>query len=695
MNKSKIIALAIATILTNSTMASNVSPFIKRAVDQIAHDDVIQRSASTVSVKDLPKSYVMASNAVDPAELVVFYQPSYAKEYGEQEIFKRVQAWIDNNNEIYKAHGFDNYNVKIVDFVPVQSVPDGLSFYSEYDLDGIRVTRGAGSLFTGAVLNSVLDDKGTPSPEYHIYQDKWKADFNLYVRALEDDGVSVRALGHAAIDSDSHVVFDTDNHNPMRTYAHELGHNLSMDHESSPSPYAPEYARASKCGNGKTIMYSKRLATEVELNHFSSPDFNYDGEACGVAGVAENARVIANYFEPATQRREGVQSLGTVYFGADSYTGEEATGINITLVRDGDVSLKASVKVFTEDGTATFKKDYTDAFFTAEFAAGETTTNVTLPLIEDVDDEGTESLTLSLKYPYRLSLGATAQVQAYITETALDGVSGTFSITSGDITLTEGEYSDITITRTNGVGDAVLSLTTVGNTAYSPSDFTLLNETLIFNAGETSKTVRFQTSEDFTPEFQENLQISISSTSASATFETKNIDVIIIDDDIYDYVAQGTFEVVLTGTTDTEMTVVENATQVDFTINRIGGSVGEVLLRVYTVDGEQVSGKDFTGVDEIVSFADGQATGNYRVMITDDSVTEEDGSFYIHIESPGAKIDSGSILKVNIKDNDTAPVVTPNKPSAESEESSGGSFAYLLLPLLAMSFRRKKLLLAE
>ena len=66
-----------------------------------------------------------------------------------------------------------------------------------------------------------------------------------------------------------------------------------------------------------------------------------------------------------------------------------------------------------------------------------------------------------------------------------------------DVTLTEGNSGSITISRTGGSQSSQnISLTSSNGTASSSSDYTALNTTVSFAAGETSKTVTFSSIED-------------------------------------------------------------------------------------------------------------------------------------------------------------------------------------------------------
>ena len=71
----------------------------------------------------------------------------------------------------------------------------------------------------------------------------------------------------------------------------------------------------------------------------------------------------------------------------------------VTLDRTRDREVR--VKYATSDGTATQGEDYTGVSGTLRFAAGETTKTVSVPVLDDAHDEGSETLTLTLTSPRR------------------------------------------------------------------------------------------------------------------------------------------------------------------------------------------------------------------------------------------------------------------------------------------------------
>ncbi len=80
---------------------------------------------------------------------------------------------------------------------------------------------------------------------------------------------------------------------------------------------------------------------------------------------------------------------------------EEGVGAELAFAvkLDGPALYRTTVDYRTSDGTATAGEDYTATSGTLSFAAGETSKTVSVPVLDDAHDEGSETLTLTLSNP--------------------------------------------------------------------------------------------------------------------------------------------------------------------------------------------------------------------------------------------------------------------------------------------------------
>jgi len=113
---------------------------------------------------------------------------------------------------------------------------------------------------------------------------------------------------------------------------------------------------------------------------------------------------------------------------------ESASGFTITVQRSGDTTGSSTVDYATSDaagsslcnvtnGNASSRCDYLTTTGTLAFAAGETSKTITIPLIDDVYAEGTETLSFSLSNSFNAVLGATTNASLTINDNdATNGV---------------------------------------------------------------------------------------------------------------------------------------------------------------------------------------------------------------------------------------------------------------------------------
>jgi hypothetical protein len=440
------------------------------------------------------------------------------------------------------------------------------------------------------------------------------------------------------------------------TLAHELGHNLEAHHEEGGGRESArfDFAKALECEGKKTVMWSQGTSNVSDSHSFfTSSKENENGVICGESGVADNTQAILQTKVSASERRDRPASLGSVSFKQSSYTAGENEGVaQITLSRTGDLSESSSVLLIADSDTASTVSDLKEAHKRVTFEAGESEVTAELGIVADAKDEGAENISLSLVYPYKATVsGGTASLTV---EDNYSGAPGEFQLPE-DLSVVEGDAATVVVSRVNGSdGEYVVNVSadySDTNSATS-NDFEKVSQRLIFEDGETEKSLAINTYDD--EEFTGERAFSV-----------------VIEDEgqILD---------------ETQVTITDNETpEVEYalsaseanagstarvTITRSGDTEGSTTVTATSVNGSLVAGTDFEELNESVTFEAGETTKQVSINLTSDKT----GSFSV-------ELNTGESVTVSVEASDT------NTGGVDgSTETSGGSNGVVFLMLLLL-----------
>jgi hypothetical protein len=243
------------------------------------------------------------------------------------------------------------------------------------------------------------------------------------------------------------------------------------------------------------------------------------------------------------------------------------------------------------------------------------------------------------------------------------GIGGPFPPGGGGNLLVSFQTSNSTIdpegTGTGGTQNVVVVLnqstfetvtvqvTSSSGTATSGNDFTAVNQTLTFNAFETSKTVQVQAVGDSAAEFTEAFTLTLSNpTGASLGLSTHSV--AIVDDDSSPSLPAVAF-------VKDSVTVNEAAGTVSVGVQISHLPTSNVTVQYSTADGTATAGSDYTGASPttLTFTPTGPLSQTVTIPITDDAKDENNETFTINLSNPsGLTIVSPSTCTVTIVDND-------------------------------------------
>ena len=342
----------------------------------------------------------------------------------------------------------------------------------------------------------------------------------------------------------------------------------------------------------------------------------------------------------------------------ESGDGNEST---VTATLDGPARAAVTLTVSSTPGDGAAAADFDQTGTTLTIAAGSTssTGSVTITAVDNAVHASDKQVTVSAT----ASGGGVSNPADQTLTIEEDDAAPGFSV--ADASASEGDVIEFTITLSSAAGTVVTVdwATTLVDGGASATDFTAVPATtLSFAAGDTTKTVTVQTTEDTLAEPNETFSVTLSNPTGGATIapDGGTATGTITDDD-----AAPSFSVA-----DASAAEGEN---IEFTITRSGatGNVVTVDWATTLVDGG-ASATDFTAVPATtLSFAAGDTTKTVTVQTTEDTLAEEDETFSVTLSNPtgGATIaPDGGTATGTITDDDAAPSFSVADASAPEGE---------------------------
>jgi hypothetical protein len=399
----------------------------------------------------------------------------------------------------------------------------------------------------------------------------------------------------------------------------------------------------------------------------------------GTNGLAFNTKPAIGSSDPNQVyivETEFVSNVGSIPTGIQVennfvFTSETSAPVSIKVVRTGDASGSTFVNYATSDATATAGQDYTAAFGTLNFAPGELTKFISIPILNDnVFENGDEMLNLTLSDPTGSAIlliptGATMIIhdddakpvvtlpgrpeltQSYIVE----GDSGTKNL-SFYVYLTNPSVQDVTV-------DYVAS-------PYSGSclpgiDYGAPSGTIRIPAGTTLVYTNIPIIGDTEVEPPEMFRIDLSNATNVTAIGMAQHNVLIDNDDT---------SVQLSGPA---ITVNEGAGFAAVTLRRRGDLTRAASVLYSTTDtaglqnctltngkasercdyGTAVGRMQFP-IEQHTTY--GETTETFIVPIVDDALVEGNETFTVNLSSPtGALLGGTATATITIVDNDSSP----------------------------------------
>lgn len=318
---------------------------------------------------------------------------------------------------------------------------------------------------------------------------------------------------------------------------------------------------------------------------------------------------------------------------------ESQKGITIAIVRTGGSKGAVGATVTLSDGTAKAGEDYDALTTTVNFVEGETSKTVKIVITDDALGEGSETLTATLSSPFGGAV-LTAPTSMAVTITDNESPSGTssgassggaasstssgpgklgFSATAYALAEDAGNLT-VTVLRTEGtVGVVSVNYATSNSTAKSGTDYSSVNGTLTFSAGESSKTFTVPLVDNASIDGNRIFNLTLSAPSGGAALGTASTaPVTIVDNETQ---SSGTGSVKFSKSS---YSVTEASGEAIITIVRTGGTKDTSTVNYATSNGTAIAASDYTATSGTMTFLPGESSKTFRIPLLKDDAADSD-----------------------------------------------------------------------
>jgi uncharacterized delta-60 repeat protein len=322
---------------------------------------------------------------------------------------------------------------------------------------------------------------------------------------------------------------------------------------------------------------------------------------------------------------------------------ENVGAVHATVNRGNDLNSAVSVDYSTTDGSATAGADYTAASGTLTFAAGETSRQIVIPIVNDGLKETVETFRIVLSNPSAgTSLGT-----ANLTITLQDNDPGIEFEQTGYVVPESTVQAVINILRQDDLNTtATVDYFTSNETAVAGEDYVAASGTISFVPGERSKEIRIDLVNDSFFETPERFVIRlINATGGAVLGARQTAGVIIQENDLGFEFGWASFEAREESGSPILLTVVR----------RQDNANTPATVDYSTENGTAVAGMDYATASGTLSFAPGETSRAIAVTLLNDELVENTEHFTLKLGNPTGGVPLGAQISavIRIADNET------------------------------------------
>lgn len=338
----------------------------------------------------------------------------------------------------------------------------------------------------------------------------------------------------------------------------------------------------------------------------------------------------------------------TVGFLSSTSLQDEASGtVMVPISLDAPADELVLVHYRFSGGTAKNGDDYQGSDNAISIPPGALDAKIPVTILADGLEEPSETIEITLADPTNAVLGASKHTIT-INSDILPRVGFTTPTSMGDETSSPDLVLSLDIDPPGEVSvDYVVS-----GTATAGADFTLAQGTVVFPPGTKSKTIALPITDDALDEFDENVLVTLTSSSKVVVGPMASHDHEILDNDLPPVAA---FQVA-------QQAKAENGNTVEVVVQLSAPSGKPISIDVVPGTAPVIAATkdvDFTlPATATLTFAPGETTKTFAVTLTNDTIDEFDEGLALVLANPVNVTASTGADQITITDDDPLPTVS-------------------------------------
>jgi uncharacterized repeat protein (TIGR01451 family) len=324
-----------------------------------------------------------------------------------------------------------------------------------------------------------------------------------------------------------------------------------------------------------------------------------------------------------------------------------STNATFTVTLSSAIGTTVSVDFFTANGSAVQPGDFTAVNGTLNFAPGQVTRTITVPVNGDTLSESNETFFVNLSNPTNTDI-ADGQGLGTITD---DDSPTTPTLSINDVAVTEGDSGStnaaftVTLSIASSSTVSVDFFTSNGSSA-EPGDYTAGNGTVSFAPGQTTRTINVAVNGDTSPEPNETFFVNLANPSNADIADGQGIGTI-NDDDASGVIQFGS----------ATASVSESAGAVTINVTRTGNTAGVASVTFETSDLTAQQKRDYTFGFGVVLFGPGETTKAVKIPLVNDALVEGPETLRVTLSNSSGNFVIGNpgTATITINDDDSVP----------------------------------------